>query len=83
MVTFIITLIVTAIITFIVTYTCLKKKFSKETSGKKPVATTSALVYDQPNLKSKEADLELQQNPAYGTSHKMIMDTTPVYESCK
>ena len=86
MVTFIITLIVTAIITFIVTYTCLKKKFSQETSGKQPVATTSAFVYDmvdQPNLKSKEADLELQQNPAYGTSHKMIMDTTPVYESCK
>ena len=82
-VTFIITLIVTAIITFIVTYTCLKKKFSQETSGKQPVATTSALVYDTVDQKSKEADLELQQNPAYGTSHKMIMDTTPVYESCK
>ena len=50
------------------------------------MATTSALLYDtvdHPNLKSKEADLELQQNPAYGTSHKMIMDTNPVYESCK
>ena len=28
-------------------------------------------------------DLELQPNPAYGTSHKVIMDTIPAYESCK
>ena len=85
-VTFIVTLIVTAIITFFVTYTCVKRKFSQYTNGKQTVATTNALVYDtvgEPNLKSKGADLELQQNPAYGTSHKMIMDTNPVFESCK
>ena len=28
-------------------------------------------------------DLELQPNPAYGTSHTVIMDTNPAYESCK
>ena len=27
-------------------------------------------------------NLELQPNPAYGTSHKVIMDTNPAYESC-
>ena len=28
-------------------------------------------------------DLELQPNPAYGTSDKVIMDTNPAYESYK
>ena len=85
-VTFIVTLIVTAVIASVVTYTCVKRKFSQYTNGKQTVATTNGLVYDtvgEPNLKSKEADLELQQNPAYDTSHKMIMDTNPAYESCK
>jgi len=75
-------LIVTAIITFVVTYTCVKKKVFQDTSGKQKVVTTNALVYDevsQPNLKSTEADFELQQNPAYGISHK---ESNPVYKSC-
>ena len=36
-----------------------------------------------PGKKSDEVGLELQPNPTYGTSHKVIMDTNPVYESCK
>ena len=28
-------------------------------------------------------DLELQSNPAYGTSDKVVMDTNPAYVSCK
>ena len=82
-VTSIVTLLVTAIITIVVTYICVKKKFSQDKSGKQKVAATSALVYDtvgQANMESKEADLELQQNPAYGISH---MDSNIVYESCK
>ena len=70
-VTSIVTLLVTAIITIVVTYICVKK-FSQDKSGKQKVAATSALVYDtvgQTNMESKEADLELQQNPAYGISH--------------
>ena len=88
-VTFIVTLIATAIITFLVTYIFIKKKFTditQDTTGKQPIATTNAIVYDTvdlPGKKSDEVGLELQPNPAYGTSHKVIMDTNPVYESCK
>ena len=80
-VTFIVTLIATAIITFVVTYFFVKKK--QDTTGKQPIATTNAIVYDTvglPGKKSDEVGLELQPNPAYGKSHK---DTNPVYESCK
>ena len=82
-VTFVVTLIVTAIVTYIVTYTRIKKKFFQDAnaSGKQKVATINALVYDevdQPNLKSTEADFELQQNLAYGISHK---ESNPVYKS--
>ena len=34
------------------------------------------------NTVTKDA-LELQPNPAYGTSHKVTMDANPAYESCK
>ena len=34
-------------------------------------------------IKDDTTDLELQPNPAYGTSHKVTMDTNPAYESCK
>ena len=80
-VTSIVALLVTAIITIVVTYICVKKKFSQDKSDKQKVAATSALVYDSVghNMESKEADLELQQNPAYGISH---MDSNIVYESC-
>ena len=88
-VTFILTLTVTAIITFIVTYVCVKRSLDK--------ATTHNLKHDSPGPQEKllyeqvhtpshtvtKNDLELQPNPAYGTSHKVTMDTNPAYESWK
>ena len=63
----------------------LKRSFPKikEANKKWQQLYYSALVYDsvgQTNMESKEADLELQQNPAYGISQT---DSNIVYESCK
>ena len=88
-VTFVVTLTVTAIITFVVVYICVEKKFksfTQHTSGEQPKSIANAIVYDTVgpiNQTSSKRDLELQPNPAYGTSHKVIMDTNPAYESCK
>ena len=44
------------------------------------------VLYEQVCIPSKTVtknDLELQPNPAYGTSSKVVMDTNPAYESCK
>ena len=44
------------------------------------------MLYEQvgpSNQTITKNDLELQPNPAYGTNHKIIMDTNPAYESCK
>ena len=37
----------------------------------------------QPNNTVTKDNFELQPNPAYGTSHKVTVDTNPAYESCK
>ena len=84
--TFIITLTVTAIVTFIVTYYCIKKKFWIEfkPNNQPPQETALYEPVDPSNKKTiTEDNFELQPNPAYGTSHKVIMDTNPAYESCK
>ena len=88
-VTFILTLTVTATITFIVTYICVKRTLDKASTHnlkqQSPVPQEKVL-YEQVSLPSHTVtknDLELQPNPAYGTSHKVIMDTNPAYESCK
>ena len=89
-VTFILTLTVTAIITFIVTYcVCVKRTLDKAKNHnlkqQSPVPQEKVL-YEQVCLPSHTVtknDLELQPNPAYGTSHKVTMDTNPAYESCK
>ena len=86
-VTFIVSVTVTAIITFIVTYcVCVKKTFQKPDTHdlNKPLSQDQA--YEEMCLPSHTVtknDLELQPNPAYGTSHKVIMDNNPAYESCK
>ena len=83
--TFILTLTVTAIVTFIVTYYCIKKKFGIEFKPNSQPPQETAL-YEQVNPSNKtitKDDFELQPNPAYATSHKVIMDTNPAYESCK
>ena len=86
-VTFILTLTVTAIITFIVTYVCVKRTFEKtDTHDHNKQSPQEKIVYEEvrpPSHTVTKNDLELQPNPAYGTSHDVIMDTNPAYESYK
>ena len=86
-VTFIPTLTVTAIITFIVTYVCVKRTLDKaDTHDHNKQSPQEKIVYEEvrpPSHTVTKNDLELQPNPAYGTSHDVIMDTNPAYESYK
>ena len=86
-ITFISTLTVTAIITFIVAYFCVKRTLEKTYNNKNDhskQSTQDQVLYEQVCQPSHtKNDLELQPNPAYGTSHKVIMDTNPAYESYK
>ena len=87
-VTFILTLTVTAIITFIVTYVCVKRTLEKANNAHNhnKQSPQEKIIYEEvcpPSSTVTKNDLELQPNPAYGTSHKVIMDTNPAYESCK
>ena len=89
-VTFILTLTITAIITFIVTYVCVKRTFKKaDTHDHNKQSPQEKIVYEEvcphtaPSHTVTKNDLELQPNPAYGTSHKLTMDTNPAYESYK
>ena len=83
--TFIITLTITAIVTFMVTYKYIKRKFGIEFKPDSQPQQEKALYesVDLPNKTITKDDFELQPNPAYGTSHKVIMDTNPAYVSCK
>ena len=89
-VTFVLTLTVTAIITFIVVYyVCVKRPLDKANTHnlkQQSPGPQEKVLYEQVCLPSHivtKNDLELQPNPAYGTSHKVTMDTNPAYESCK
>ena len=85
-ITFILTLIIATIITFIVTYICVKQKFEKILQDLKNEQQNKTVLCEQVGLPSHTVtkdDLELQPNPAYGTSNKVTMDTNPAYESCK
>ena len=89
-VTFIVSVTVTAIITFIVIYcVCVKRILDKANTQylkHQSPDPQEKVLYEQVTLPSRTVtknDLELQPNPAYGTSHKVIMDTNPAYESCK
>ena len=85
------TLAVTAIVTFVVTYIIfVKKNFTsvpQDTNDKQPTAKSNTIIYEEPvgpsSHTSNKANVQLQPNPAYGTSDKVIMDTNPAYESCK
>jgi len=83
-VTFILTLTVTAIITFIVMYICVKR-ISNNTPNSRSLQQEKVLYekVSSPSHSITKNDLELQPNPAYGTSNKVIMDTNPAYESHK
>ena len=87
-VTFIVSVTATAIITFVVAYVCVKRTFEKANNTHNPNDPTSPekVLYEQVCIPSKTVtknDLELQPNPAYGTSCKVVMDTNPAYEICK
>ena len=83
-VTFIVSVTATAIITFIVAYVCVKRKFVNANPSN--TLPQEKVLYEQVRPSSHSItkdDLELQPNPAYGTSHKVTMDATPAYESIK
>ena len=85
-ITFILTLIIATVITFIVTYICVKRKFEKIVQDSKDKQQNKTVLYEQiipPDQTATKNDLELQPNPAYGTSLTVTMDTNPAYESCK
>ena len=86
-VTFFVSVTATAIITFIAAYVCVKRTFEKANNTFIPnEPVQEKVVYEQVCLPSHTVtknDLELQPNPAYGTSCKVVMDTNPAYETCK
>ena len=86
-ITFILTLTSATVITFIVTYICVKRRFEKILQDfVKDKQQNKTVLYEQivpPDQTVTKNDMELQPNPAYGTSHKVIMDTNPAYESYK
>ena len=90
-VTGIVSVTVAAIITFIVTYLCVKKTLGKANNTILTSWTSQScgpqekVLYEQVSVPSHTViknDLELQANPAYGTSHKVVMDTNSAYERC-
>ena len=84
-VTFIVSVTVTAIITFIVTYICVKRIFENTDKFSNQLLQEKVLYEEvsSPSHAIPKNDLELQLNPAYGTSDKVIMDTNPAYECHK
>ena len=87
-VTFIVSVTATAIITFIVAYVCVKRTFEKANNTHNPnePMPQEKVLYEQVCIPSKTVtknDVELQPNPAYSTSCKVVMDTNPAYEICK
>ena len=85
-VTFIVSVTVTAIITFVVTCVCVKRILESTDiiSNSNDLSPQEKMLYehvDPPSNPITKNDLELQPNPAYGTNHKVTMDTNPAYES--
>ena len=85
---FIVSVTATAIITFIVAYVCVKRTFEKANNTHNPndPMPQEKVLYEQVCIPSKTVtknDLELQPNPAYGTSHEVVMNTNPAYEIFK
>ena len=83
-VTFVVSVTIASIITFIATYLCVKRKF--ENVKYQSPDTQQKVLYEEVSSRSHtitKNDLEMQSNPAYGTSSKVIMDVNPAYESCK
>ena len=90
-ITFTVTFVLTVTIyTAVITFIFVKKAPEQVNDAKTPDDPPSQeeAFYDQlmpsSNSITEDDHLELQPNPAYGSSHKEIMDTrsNPVYESC-
>ena len=82
--TFIVSVTATAIITFIVAYVCVKRKFLSVDLSNQPPQEKALYEQVRPSSHSiTKDDLELQPNPAYGTSHTVTMNATATYESIK
>ena len=82
--TFILTLTATAMITLIIAYFCVKRRFVNPKPHYR--SPQEKMLCEQVNLPShtiSKDDLELQSDPAYGTSHEVIKVTNAVYENCK
>ena len=84
-VTIILTLIVTAVFTFVMTCVCAKRiyKNTNNVCNSNDMSLQEKIQVDLPCNPNTKNDLELQPNPAYGTSHKVTMNTNPAYETCK
>ena len=87
-VTILLTLIVTAVFTFVITCVCVKRMYENTNNvcNSNETLPQEKMLYaqvDPPCNPVTKNDLELQPNPAYGTSHKITMDTNPTYETCK
>ena len=81
--TIIITLTATVVVASIVAYFCVKKKHKKtlDLSNQLP---QEMVLYEQISLPShtvSKNNVELQPNPAYGTSYKIVMDSNPAHAS--
>ena len=79
-ITLLVSVTVTAIVTAVIMYMLMKRK-----NESTPKDNINKVLYEEvtsPSHTSKN-DVELQQNPAYGTGSKVVMDTNPAYESYK
>ena len=87
-VTFIISITAATIITFIVTYyVCVKRTFENiDNYQHQPPHEQEKVLYEEmssPTNTISKDDLEMQKNPAYKLSPKVVTDTNPAYETCK
>ena len=82
--TFILTLTATAIIAFIFAYFCVKRRFvNANPQYQSPQKKVLCEQVNSPSHTISKDDLELQSDPAYGTSLEVIKVTNVVYESSK
>ena len=77
-ITLLVSVTVTAIVTAVIMYTLMKRK-----NENTPQDNINKVLYEEVTSSSHTSknDVELQQNPAYGTGSEVVMDTNPAYES--
>ena len=79
-------MILIVMIIFVVSCIFVKRKFYS-TPRDNTDKQVNAVIYEEPlcisSDTSNKADVKLQPNSAYGTSHSVVMDINPAYESRK